>query len=568
MNSYLTARSYHTPGVYFEHQDASPALISPIRTDIAGFVGVAQRGPLHTPVRVESLTQFTTVFGAKLPQSYLAYAVDGFFANGGRTCWVVRSAVEEDAKTASLDIVDDGGNRILTILAGSPGAWGDQIEARWILGASGNIFSLTLEYADGTNETYRNPLSQIKQSAPTSFNLQQNSLPSAVSLPLSQLLQPDPNRIPVNTVSVRALQGQLSGGADGLLNLTPARLSGNGAPIGKKWGLATLEDVRDVAVVAIPDIMPVLQIAPKYAPTPPPDCSLDGATNPPLAPPPPAEFPPTFTRDQILGLQQDVINHCEKLHNRVAILDSPDILTAPLAFPPDQMEAWRKLTNFNSAFAGLYYPWILVDDPLQLSGIIRSIPPSGHIAGIYARSDLQKGVHKPPANEVIQGAEDTLFPVDDVIHGELNDLQVNVLRAYPGRGLRVFGARTLSGDPMWRYINVRRLMCMIEVAIYSSTQWTVFEPNDTLLQRELDRVIRSFLESLFRRGMLDGATSSDAYTVQCDDSLNPPDEVDRGKILCMIGVQPPLPAEFVVVLIGKTQNGIEPIQPAGADQNA
>lgn len=561
-----TARAYHTPGVYFERQDASPALIGPVRTDIAGFVGFADRGPLHTPVRIESLAQFTTVFGAKLAQSYLAYAVDGFFANGGRTCWVVRSAVEEDAKTASLDIAD-GGERILTIVAGSPGAWGNQIVARWILGASGDIFSLTLKYPDGTEETYRNPLSQISQPPPTRFNLQQNSLPSAVSLPLSQLLPPDPTRV-LTAVPIRALQGQLSGGADGLSNLKPAHLSGNGAPEGKKWGLATLEDVREVAVVAIPDIMPVLQIVPKYVPPPPPDCSLDVTAIPPFVPPATAEFPPTFTPEQIRSLQQDVINHCEKLRSRVAILDSPDALVAPRALPPDQVEAWRKQTEFNSAFAGLYYPWILVDDPLQLSAIVRSIPPSGHIAGIYARNDLQKGVHKPPANEVIQGAEDTLFPVDDVIHGELNDLQINVLRAYPGRGLRVFGARTLSGDPMWRYINVRRLLCMIEVAIYGSTQWTVFEPNDSLLRRELDRVIRSFLEALFRRGMLDGATSNDAYMVRCDDSINPPDEIDRGRVVCMIGVQPPLPAEFVVVLIGKTQNGIEPLQPAGADLNA
>jgi phage tail sheath protein FI len=186
------------------------------------------------------------------------------------------------------------------------------------------------------------------------------------------------------------------------------------------------------------------------------------------------------------------------------------------------------------------------------------------VAGIYARNDLQYGVHKPPANEVVEGALDARFPVDQIVHGELNDAQVNVLRSFAGRGIRVYGARTLSSYPEWRYINVRRLICMLEKAIDQGSQDTVFEPNGVALRREMDRVVRSYLETLFRQGMLDGANSDEAYFVKCNNANNPLEEEDAGRLICEIGVQPPYPAEFVVVVIGKTQDAVEVLRESGA----
>jgi len=196
-------------------------------------------------------------------------------------------------------------------------------------------------------------------------------------------------------------------------------------------------------------------------------------------------------------------------------------------------------------------------DPLRLEGLLRAVPPSGHIAGIYARGDQRVGVHKPPANETLVAVNDVQPQIDDRAHAQLTDQSVNVIRYCNGRGIRVAGARTLSNDLNWRYVNVRRLMIMIEEAIDEATQWTVFEPNNQDLWRDIDRVARSFLDGLWRRGMLDGATAADAYDVRCDETTNPPEETNAGRVTCLIGVQPPWPAEFVVVRIGKTEGGTE-----------
>jgi phage tail sheath protein FI len=242
---------------------------------------------------------------------------------------------------------------------------------------------------------------------------------------------------------------------------------------------------------------------------------------------------------------------------RVAILDTVDRLA------PDQAVAACDVFSYTN-HAAIYYPWILVDDPLALTGVVRAIPPSGMVAGVYARSDLQYGVHKPPANAVAESVLDVRIQVDQAMHGELNDANVNVIRSFPGRGIRVYGARTVSSDSLWTYVNVRRLLLMIEKAIDQNSQWVVFEPNNFRLWREMDRIIRTYLESLFRQGMLDGVDSDDAYFVKCDETVNPPESVDGGRVVCQIGVQPPYPAEFVVVIIGKTQDAVDILQESGA----
>ena len=174
------------------------------------------------------------------------------------------------------------------------------------------------------------------------------------------------------------------------------------------------------------------------------------------------------------------------------------------------------------------------------------------LAGIYARTDLDVGVHKPPANEVIEGIKDVSVPTNDRAHGVLNDESVNVIRVFQGRGLRIAGARTLSSDIEWRYVNIRRLVIMIAEAIDENTQWTVFEPNNVSLWLNISRVTRSFLRRLWRRGMLDGATEEEAFSVRCDQETNPPHEIDQGRVICEIELNLPWPAEFVIIRIGKT----------------
>ncbi len=578
-------QTYRTPGVYFERQDAAPPLIAPLRTDIAGFVGIAERGPLNTPVKIESLTQFANVFGRKIAQGYLAYAVDGFFKNGGETCWVVRVASLEQSEspkiTARLDIFDDLRTPVLRLIAGSPGAWGNDIVARWII-REDRIISLTLHFPDGTEQLVREPLDLAlkkgQKKAPDETSSELNALPASLLTPLVRIELP-----PAGTVfesesdpeskmqtSIRALEARLAGGADALKDLKPQHFSGVDSEPNRPRGLAALEQIKEVSVIAIPDLMPKLPITAKQKPLPL-DCErLDVVPPPQRIAEPEVEFPPSFGDDEIFLLQQAMINHCERLGYRVAILDSPDTLNSSddpeslSAFLPEQAIKWGADLG-QTSFAALYYPWIVVDDPLLLTGLARAVPPSGHLAGIYARSDRARGVHKPPANEVIEGAVDLRFSVNEILHGALNDNGVNALRSFAGRGIRVYGARTLDSEI--RFVNVRRLLSMIEKAIDQSTQWTVFEPNDRLLRREIDRVARTFLQTLFRKGMLDGATPDEAFFVQCDDSINPPEQIDLGQVVCRIGVQPPYPAEFVVVVIGKTQDAIEVLQEQGAGQN-
>lgn len=545
-------RTYRTPGIYFEQHDAALPLVGPLRTDIAGFVGIASRGPLHKPVRIESMTQFRTVFGGPLAQAYLAYAVQGFFDNGGATCWVVRVADPEAAAMASLDIVNEHGEVVLRVTAGSPGSWGNEILARWMVRGS-EIVSLTLHYPDGTEELIRNPVEVLMR---PQQEQELDTPPTDLIAPLVRLEVPP---VSVNQQQLGAGIGWLSGGADGLKTLTASHMTGEDAPVDTYWGLATLEQIDEVSIVALPDAMPKLRIVPKKRPPRPYDCTnLD---QPPPAPQPlpqpEPEFPPEFDPLTLHAIQEALVRHCEKLRYRVAIVDPLDNLL------PEQVIA-AVSTLRTTRFAALYYPWIQVDDPLQLTGLVRAIPASGAVAGIYARSDRLYGVHKPPANEIVQGAVDVRFAVDEIIHGELNDKGVNVVRSYSGRGIRVYGARTTCSDTVWRYVNVRRLISMIEKAIERGSQWTVFEPNSAILRREIDRSVRCFLESLFRAGMLDGADSSQAYTVRCDSETTPQDEIDQGRVICEVGVQPPYPAEFVVVVIGKTQNAMDILKEGGA----
>ncbi|HEX6862081.1 MAG TPA: phage tail sheath subtilisin-like domain-containing protein, partial [Thermoanaerobaculia bacterium] len=339
----------------------------------------------------------------------------------------------------------------------------------------------------------------------------------------------------------RAGRYRLAGGADGLATLRPEHLIG---------GLAALEAVDEVAIVALPDAMPVPRVEPRTRRRPPRCDDLCAEPVEPELPEEPLEFPPVPDEAAISRLQNALIAHCERLRDRVAVLDVP-----PSAVTPRDALAWRR--DLDSSHAALYYPWLRVPDPLELEGLLRAVPPSGHVAGIWARSDRRAGVHKPPANEALEGVEDVLFRLGDEDHGDLNEAGVNAIRPSGGRGIRVAGARTVSSDPLLRYVNVRRLLLMIAEAVDEGTQWTVFEPHDLRLRREIDRVVRSFLDGLFRRGVLDGAKAEEAYSVRCDETTNPPAEVEAGRLICEIGVQPPWPAEFVIVRLAKSVSGVE-----------
>jgi phage tail sheath protein FI len=245
-----------------------------------------------------------------------------------------------------------------------------------------------------------------------------------------------------------------------------------------------------------------------------------------------------------------MIAHCELMGDRVAIIDPPPGLNAK------QVRDWRQETaGYDSKYAALYYPWIKVFDPSSGKG--RLMPPSGHVAGIWARSDAERGVHKAPANEIVRGVVDLGLQVTKGEQDLLNPLGVNCIRAFPGRGVRVWGARTLSSDPAWRYLNVRRYFNYLEESILIGTQWVVFEPNDEALWARIRRNISAFLVTEWRDGALFGASPEEAFYVKCDAETNPAESVDLGRVVCEIGIAPVKPAEFVVFRLAQISGGGE-----------
>jgi len=243
-----------------------------------------------------------------------------------------------------------------------------------------------------------------------------------------------------------------------------------------------------------------------------------------------------------------MIAHCELMGDRVAVLDAPPGLNA------QQVKEWRvDKVGYDSKYATLYWPWIKVLDPLTSQGV--HVPPSGHICGIWARNDDTRGVHKAPANETIRGALALELQITKGEHDQLNPAGINCIRAFPGRGIRVWGARTLSSDPAWRYLNVRRLFNYVEESILEGTQWVVFEPNDLNLWQRVKRTLNAFLIRVWRDGALFGATPGEAFYVKCDAETNPPEVVDAGQLVVEVGIAPVKPAEFVVFRIAQFSGG-------------
>lgn len=242
------------------------------------------------------------------------------------------------------------------------------------------------------------------------------------------------------------------------------------------------------------------------------------------------------------AVQDALLSHCETRKDRFAILDSPETIHGgvdKLAKPRD------------SKYGAYYFPWIQVYDP-EKGNIF--VPPSGHIAGVYSRVDAERGVHKAPANEIVRGALALKYNVSKGEQDLLNPRGVNAIRFMNG-AIRIWGARTLSSDPSWRYVNVRRLFIMVESSVERATQWVVFEPNDHRLWKRVQRTITSFLTLLWRTGALMGTTPEQAFYVKCDEETNPSDVVDAGQLVVEIGLAPVKPAEFVIFRVGQMASG-------------
>jgi phage tail sheath protein FI len=546
--------AYRTPGVYFEWLDMSVHHVAPVRTDVAGLVGLAERGPVERPTRITSVSQFTAVFGGHVAWGHLAYAVQGFFDNGGRAAWMVRVEDDAAARTASLVVVDEGGAALARLSETSPGTWGNRRSASVVSGEGGRR-SILLRAPDGTQQVIRDlraELERTRRQETRDAADEDEARQAVVQSDLELLVRAEPaslaDTVDGLVVRVGGPPVHLAGGADAFDRLRPEHF---------RRALASLEAIDEVAVLAVPDLVPkpgpvAQRVRPAVL-----DCSrLEASAAARAAPPHPS--PPSFEEDVVRELQEAMLGQCMRLGDRFAILDLPNATALPEE-AQDWSRRFRQQHGGSRAlsYGALYYPWVLVPDPLAGEGALRALPPSGHLAGVFARTDLTQGVHQAPANEIVEGVSDVTHRTSDAAHGDLNEESVNVIRAFPGGSLRVAGGRTLLAVPPLRYVSVRRLLSMIAEAVDEQTQWIPFEPSKTLLREEMGRSVRGLLEDLYRRGMLAGATAAEAYSVLCDETNNPPEEADAGRMVCDIGIQPPWPAEFVVVRIGKTESGVE-----------
>jgi len=643
------------PGAYLQRCDQAPTTVS-LRTDIAGFVGIAERGPVGVAVAVESVRQFQAVFGNYIGGGFLAYSVRAFFENGGRRARVVRVASDDPAQgafAASCGIPVLGGGVGWTVAASSPGAWGNDISIALVERTIGQaavdqsqslpsyaVVGSTAGFAANSLVRLSQPGSPVqvrvlagidatqkflywldpdparrggRQYAVTGFNpgrpllaesltydlvvySQRNvaTLNQGLSLvpeaqtyagvllqpidfsrffrppgaqPLVTMIPPTiaANAVPAPLAIVSGAIVHLTGGHDGLAVLTQDDFigdplgtvyDGSGMPV--RRGLAAMACASDVSMLAVPDIL-IRPIAPPVFATPAvtiDPCPVCPPALPPAVPAPPVaeELPPIFPDSAILAVQAAMIAQCEALGDRVALLDPPWDTASDSSVGVAPVQAWRD--NFDSEFGGLYFPWLAAPDPL-LRAPTRDLPPSGHVAGLIAATDIAIGVHKAPANADLSWVQDVTVPVDPPAHGVLNTAGINVIRGDSGRPLRIMGARTVSSDPTFRFINVRRLLCMVRAALVLTTRWVVFEPNNPHTRATLSATINRFLKQLWTQGALVGTSAAAAFQVVCDDTNNPPTTQVMGELFVDIGLAPSVPFEFVLLRLGRSSDSLD-----------
>jgi len=501
--------NYLSPGVYVEEVEAGSRPIEGVGTAVAAFVGLAARGPANTPTLVTNWSQFTATFGEFLENSYLAHAVYGYFLNGGGAAYVVRVGADGAMPAAKAELPSGKEKE-------TPSYRVTAIEA----GPAGNEITVDVQStAEGGEGTFRLVVNQGGRPVETFENVTTSKgKTNVVTVVKSQSKLITIEEVGSISAADRApATGSITlvgGGSSVPVRVTPDDYVGNSAD---RTGFAGLEAVDEVTMLSVPDLMAVYQQG---------VIDLEG----------------------VQAVQLAMLAHAELMGDRVAILDAPPDLNA------QQVKEWRvDKTGYDSKYATLYWPWVKVFDPLTGQAI--HVPPSGHVAGIWARNDDTRGVHKAPANEVIRGAISLELNLTKSEHDQLNPVGINCIRAFPGRGIRVWGARTLSSDPAWRYLNVRRLFNYIEESIFDGTQWVVFEPNDQRLWGRVKRTINAFLMRVWRDGALFGATPDQAFFVKCDAENNPPESRDAGQLIVDVGIAPVKPAEFVVFRIAQFSGG-------------
>lgn len=519
---------YLSPGVYIEEL-AGPKSIEGVGTSTGAFLGIAEKGPANAAQLITNFTQFQNTFGSFLPNSFLAYAVQHFFIEGGTRCYVTRvhkfvstgtfvgTGTKPDASTFALRKSDDTTSAlVMTVYASSPGKWGDnlsvQASASGVIPAVANRFKLTVFLAGVPVEVFDNlSMSEFDSTGvfpePDHVERRINGISKYIFV-----VDASPNAADV-TPPAFTTPKPLTGGSNGTA-LVPNDLAA---------ALSTFDGI-DINIVASPDI--VL---------------------------------PVFDGDRKAGRAAIMagMTYCETRKDCFYVADTVSGLSPQDALNYKHGTGTDFSGNaFASKYGALYYPWIFATDPI--TGKPKAVPPSGAVVGAYAYADSRVGVHKAPAG-IDDGYLNSAVDIERIItKGEqdtLNPEGVNVIRKFTDAGIVVWGARTVSTDPEWKYVNVRRLFIFLEESIRKGTQGVVFEPNDQSLWKRIIRDVSAFLHIQWSEGKLVGDKPEKAFFVKCDAETNPPESVDLGRVITIIGVAPSKPAEFVIFRIEQTRAG-------------
>jgi uncharacterized protein len=534
---------YLSPGVYVEEVDRGPRPIESTGTSTAVFVGFTEKAEevreidgrnvaidlLNSPQLVTNWSQYRQKFGGFVEGAYLPLSVYGFFNNGGSRCYVVSVRTIPNATTRLLNAAGEPALTVRSKLSGVGGldlrvrvqpstngagasADGDGGAAEGESESESHPFNLVVERrvdADTyvTRETLRDLYfeeMEVEGKRRVAVKSARNQKSELIDLAVAD------HAMPLAQLWPQEQQQSLNIDQKQLAAPTTTEFRGD---ILERSGIEGLEMLDDARIIAVPDLMTTM-----------PGEKLD--------------------LKMVKAVQTDMISHCERLGDRVCILDTPPGLS------PQQVKVWRQdVTGFDTSYAAMYYPWIEVMDPATNRTI--KMPPSGFVAGVWAGTDNRRGVHKAPANEVIQGVTGLETRVTKGEQDTLNPIGVNCIRSFAGMGIRIWGARTLSSNALWRYISVRRLFNMIETSIENATQWTVFEPNDPSLWSKVSRDVGAFLTTVWSSGALFGASPGQAFYVKCDAETNPPESRDMGRLVVEIGIAPVKPAEFVIFRISQ-----------------
>ncbi|MCQ2584694.1 MAG: phage tail sheath subtilisin-like domain-containing protein [Treponema sp.] len=572
---------FSVPGVYVFEQKYT---LNPLQIDtrcLSAFAGISEKGPVGTPVLINSFDEYLKVFGGFDTEGVLPLSIYSYFKCGGKECIVTRVAHKESVSCAEYELKAQKGSAKLQAL--TPGTWGNYLCTKlWyeyekiktpvvdlshegdfiqlekvenllpgdileINFGQGKLISRQVSLVQDNKIYFTYPIHNLKKYSDVKDTLILNKQFVSILISTRNKKNETYLHLSMNKNDERYYEKYINersavcrivsdgvegifknvyseyarGGCDGIADLTAADFIGHYKGMTDYSGIGTFESRDDISLISCPDLCWLLNMSGK-------------------------------SQDEKLqnykAVQQAMSVQAERFAGRFAVFDIPDFFDTS-----DVIEYARKM---DSDFSACYYPYINVIDPLDATGCkTLKIPPSGAVCGCIALTDGEKGIFHAPANCILHGSVGLSKRITQGEMGELYDHNINVLKYFPGSGVKIWGAKTLSSNSDWRYISVRRTFSRICTSIKRGTQWAVFEVNDKNLRKRLVRQVSGFLLDLWMKGYLAGSTAEQGFYVRCDEELNPPENIDNGILTFEVGLAIVKPAEFFQIKITAEKDG-------------